>query len=101
MLSTTEFMRCTSPAEVYLALKASDFIQHDLLPSSAFEGVIDLDPNLQAISLELVLRKWYSFDRSREMRCFVREGVLIGESFLLIGESLTLNFGAKKRSVSA
>ena len=71
-------MRCTSPADVYLALKASDFIQHDLLPSSAFEGVNDVESNSNPISLELVLRKWYSFDRSREVRCFVRDGMLIG-----------------------
>lgn len=77
MLSTTEFMRCTSPAEVYLAFKASDFIQHDLVASSAFEGVKDIDVEAIKIPLELVLRKWYSFDRSREFRCFVRDGVLI------------------------
>lgn len=71
-------MRCTSPADVYLALKASDFIQHDLLPSSAFEGVNDIESNNNTISLELVLRKWYSFDRSREVRCFVRDGMFIG-----------------------
>jgi hypothetical protein len=71
-------MRCTSPADVYLVLKASDFIQHDLLPSSAFEGVNDLESNSNPISLELVLRKWYSFDRSREVRCFVRDGMFIG-----------------------
>ena len=28
--------------------------------------------------LELVLRKWFAIDPSREMRAFVREGVLIG-----------------------
>jgi len=71
-------MRCTSPADVYLALKASDFIQHDLLPSSAFEGANGAESGKEAISLELVLRKWYAFDRSREVRCFVRNGVFIG-----------------------
>jgi len=30
--------------------------------------------------LELVLRKWFVIDPSREMRAFVREGVLIGIS---------------------
>ena len=88
MLSTSDFMRCTSPAEVYLSLKASDFIQHDLVPSSAFEGVNDTDPDLKVIPLELVLRKWYSFDRSREIRCFVREGILLGEFCIPCGHSL-------------
>jgi len=30
--------------------------------------------------LELVLRKWYPVDRSRELRCFVRENILIAIS---------------------
>lgn len=30
--------------------------------------------------LELVLRKWFAIDPSREMRAFVREGVLVGAS---------------------
>ncbi|KAG1838038.1 hypothetical protein DFJ58DRAFT_134782 [Suillus subalutaceus] len=34
------------------------------------------DPsNLPSYQLELVLRKWYPMDRSREFRCFVREGI--------------------------
>jgi hypothetical protein len=75
-------MRCTSPADVYLALKASDFVQHDLLPSSAFEGTSDTESNSAPISLELVLRKWYPFDRSREVRCFVRDGRFIGDPLI-------------------
>ncbi|KAG9057505.1 hypothetical protein FS842_006286 [Serendipita sp. 407] len=77
ILSTSEFLRCSSPADVYLSLKASDFIHHDLDPTSAFEGIRDPNP---VYDLELALRKWYHFDRSREMRCFVRDGTLIGIS---------------------
>ncbi|OBZ71291.1 hypothetical protein A0H81_08731 [Grifola frondosa] len=33
-----------------------------------------------AYQLELVLRKWYPVDRSRELRCFVRQEVLVGIS---------------------
>ena len=32
----------------------------------------------ESYKLELVLRKWFAIDPSREMRAFVREGVLIG-----------------------
>ena len=33
---------------------------------------------VSSYKLELVLRKWFAIDPSREMRAFVREGVLIG-----------------------
>jgi len=43
-----------------------------------FEGTEPVVPTDQPwIELELVLRKWYSVDKSREVRCFVREGRLI------------------------
>lgn len=71
-------MRCTTPADVYLTLKASDFIQHDIDPSLAFEGVQYEEQSSRSIDHELTLRKWYPVDRSRELRCFVREGVLLG-----------------------
>ena len=41
------------------------------------------DDRHQALyQLELVLRKWFAIDPSREMRAFVREGVLIGALFV-------------------
>ncbi|EPQ54533.1 D123-domain-containing protein, partial [Gloeophyllum trabeum ATCC 11539] len=72
-------MKCTSPAEVYMLLKSSDFISHDLTEENVFEGC---EPSDEAPSyqLELVLRKWYPIDPSREMRCFVRQGRLLGIS---------------------
>ena len=75
-------MRCTSPADVYLLLKSSDFISHDLNPSLLFEGTEPVPPDDQPYTLELVLRKWYSIDKSREVRCFVRQGHLIGALLL-------------------
>jgi hypothetical protein len=77
-------MRCTSPADVYLLLKSSDFISHDLDPSLVFEGTESVPPDDQPYVGELVLRKWYSIDKSREVRCFVREGRLIGTSLLVL-----------------
>jgi len=38
----------------------------------------DDDQDQVLYKLELVLRKWFAIDPSREMRAFVREGLLIG-----------------------
>ncbi|KAJ6584919.1 cytoplasmic protein [Mycena capillaripes] len=72
-------LKCTSPADVYMLLKSSDFINHDLTADSVFEGC---SPSTASPSyeLELVLRKWYPVDRSRELRCFVRQSKLLGLS---------------------
>ncbi|KAL1732684.1 D123-domain-containing protein [Schizophyllum commune] len=78
MLPSSSPLKCTSPADVYLLLKSSDFISHDLNRDLVFDGQT-LGPN-EPYELELVLRKWYAVDRSREMRCFVRAGLLIGIS---------------------
>ncbi|KAH7873161.1 D123-domain-containing protein [Lentinula edodes] len=78
ILPASSPLKCTSPADVYLLLKSSDFISHDLSPSTVFDGC---DPvQSDSYDLELVLRKWYSVDRSRELRCFVRNNVLLGIS---------------------
>ncbi|KAJ4482201.1 D123-domain-containing protein [Lentinula aciculospora] len=78
ILPASSPLKCTSPADVYLLLKSSDFISHDLFPSMVFDGCEPIASN--SYNLELVLRKWYSFDRSRELRCFVRDNVLLGIS---------------------
>ncbi|KIY44826.1 D123-domain-containing protein [Fistulina hepatica ATCC 64428] len=78
MLPISSPLKCTSPADVYMLLKSSDFVSFDLNPELVFEGAADGDKTVYA--LELVLRKWYSIDRSRELRCFVRGGMLIGIS---------------------
>ncbi|KZS93583.1 cytoplasmic protein [Sistotremastrum niveocremeum HHB9708] len=79
LLPSSTPLKCTSPADVYLILKSSDFVTHDLLASSVFEDCVDFIPEIDSqYELELVLKKWYSMDRSREFRCFVREGRLIG-----------------------
>jgi D123 protein len=62
-----------------MLLKSSDFIVHDLSTESVFEGCANNNNNDdREYKLELVLRKWFAIDPSREMRAFVREGVLIG-----------------------
>lgn len=59
-----------------MLLKSSDFITHDLSTDNVFEGCEASAP----YDLELVLRKWYPVDRSRELRCFVRQNILVGIS---------------------
>lgn len=77
MLPASSPLKCVSPADVYTVLKASDFILHDLDPKCVFENVeIVSDP--LSYDLELVLRKWYPVDHSRELRCFVRRETLLG-----------------------
>ncbi|KJA16961.1 hypothetical protein HYPSUDRAFT_79852 [Hypholoma sublateritium FD-334 SS-4] len=88
-------LRCTAPADVYLLLKASDFVAHDLDPEAVFarcdavqrdaegggEGGGEIEKQGEAedepYELELVLRKWYAVDRARELRCFVRGDRLV------------------------
>ena len=87
LLPPSSPLKCISPADVYLLLKSSDFISHDLNPETVFEGC-HLDdgtsPSLPPYNLELVLRKWYPVDRSRELRCFVRGNLLIGKEWLIV-----------------
>jgi hypothetical protein len=82
---------------VYLLLKSSDIIHHDLDSSRAYtsgsgilaEGVSEVedhsDPTSASglegleIRLELVLKPFIEMNPSREMRCFVRDNVLVGE----------------------
>ena len=75
MLPPSSPLKCTSPSDVYLLLKSSDFINHDLSAASVFTGCADSAP----YELELILRKWYPIDPSRELRCFVRRNVFVGE----------------------
>ncbi|KAH8998686.1 D123-domain-containing protein [Lactarius akahatsu] len=80
LLPSSSPLKCTSPADVYLLLKSSDFITHDLDAASVFEGCVDGPGVPGGYRLELVLRKWFAIDPSREMRAFVRDGVLVGIS---------------------
>lgn len=68
--------------DVYLLLKSSDFVTHDFSVERVFEGC-NTDDALN-YELELVLRKWYPIDRSLEVRCFVRNDVLLGQSGLFL-----------------
>ncbi|VEU24072.1 DEKNAAC105226 [Brettanomyces naardenensis] len=66
-------MQCHSATELYLLLKSSDYINHDL--GHAFDCVTDKE--IPKVKYELVLRKWAEMNPSGEFRCFVRDRQLI------------------------
>lgn len=84
MLPAGSPLKCTSPADVYMLLKSSDFVLHDLDRAALFEACEGGDDQQSDYELELVLRKWYPVDRSRELRCFVRREKLLGASYMMI-----------------
>ncbi|KAJ3282693.1 hypothetical protein HK104_010770 [Borealophlyctis nickersoniae] len=108
-ITMTNTLKCDSVSDVFLLLKSSDFISHDL--SHAFENCVpDVDTGErdgkeepvekdaggtvdvaspkemnQALPsrpehFELVLRKWYDMLPSMEFRCFVTDGQLLAIS---------------------
>lgn len=73
-IATTNDMECRIPNDIYLLLKSSDFITHDL--EHAFDGCIDH----AEVPYHLVLRKSFNLNPSLEFRCFVRDKKLIAIS---------------------
>lgn len=73
-IMTNKTMQCFSPSDLFLLLKSSDYINHDLY--HAFEG-LEQPKNLE---FELVLRKWVNFNPSMEFRCFVKDRQLVAIS---------------------
>ncbi|CAL1271950.1 unnamed protein product [Larinioides sclopetarius] len=76
--------KCKTISDIYLLLKTSDFIVHDLtqryMLCEDFEQSQsnNSNPNDEKEDFYLVLRKWTEINPSCEYRCFVRNGVLIG-----------------------
>ena len=64
-----------SPNDIYLLLKSSDFITHDL--EQPFDGTTG-DP--VSIPYHLILRKAFNLNPALEFRCFVRERKLLAVS---------------------
>jgi hypothetical protein len=74
-------LHSTTPADVYLLIKSSDFVSHGL-GQRAYEGTdaeVDAPSTSTDSPLELVLKKYENMNPAREMRCFVRDNVLLGE----------------------
>ena len=92
-ISATNSMACTTPNDVYLLLKSSDFITHDLdqvfdncsnkesedeCESASEDEENSMDKNLSKIPYHLVLRKTIpAFNPALEIRCFVRSRNLL------------------------
>lgn len=86
-ISATNSMDCRSANDIYLLLKSSDFVVHDL--EQAFNGCEDvdqahLDPSesnvgdSNEIPYHLILRKTIpAYNPSMEFRCFVKERDLL------------------------
>ncbi|KAK4632822.1 Cell division cycle protein [Fulvia fulva] len=72
-------MECRTPSDIYLLLKSSDFVTHDL--EHAFDDCVDTPDSTisqRDIPYHLVLRKAVpTFNPSVEFRCFVRERKLL------------------------
>jgi D123 len=74
-------LQCGSPDDVYLLLKSSDFVTHDL--EHAFDDCIDdseeeSQMTINDIPYHLVLKKYFQLNPSLEFRCFVRRRKVIG-----------------------
>src|SRR6185312_4698743 len=79
-ISTTNTLKCNSPSDIFLLLKSSDFIAHDLdhaFEECYYEGE-DGSRKLPSDEFELVLRKWYDVAPSMEFRCFVKDNEIVG-----------------------
>ncbi|KZF21354.1 D123-domain-containing protein [Xylona heveae TC161] len=87
-IAATNSMECQSANEIYLLLKSSDFITHDL--EHVFDDVEDEDPaetaskapapppkTIDDIPYHLILRKHVQMNPSVEFRCFVRQRTLV------------------------
>ncbi|KAL8922558.1 MAG: hypothetical protein Q9208_005061 [Pyrenodesmia sp. 3 TL-2023] len=86
-VNATRTMECHSPNDIYLLLKSSDFISHDLeqafdgcspSPSLSSENADGSNNSNNTISYHLILRKTIpALATSLEFRCFVRARTLL------------------------
>jgi hypothetical protein len=67
-------LKCSSLSQLYLLLKSSDFIVHDL--TRPFKFCSDEETVKPVVEYSLVLRKWLDVNPGTEFRCYVREGDL-------------------------
>ncbi|CED83305.1 Uncharacterized conserved protein [Phaffia rhodozyma] len=81
-------MKCPSIEDLFMVLKASGLMngvmealnQTRTDGEEAVDGVIEdeTEDQGQGELLEMVLKKWYDLDRSREFRMFIRDNTLLG-----------------------
>lgn len=78
-IMTGRNMKCFSTSDLFLLLKSSDYVNHDMY--HAFDETTDYNKsNPPKFELELILRKWVDINPSTEFRCFVRDRQLIAIS---------------------
>lgn len=78
-IMTGRNMRCYSTSDLFLLLKSSDYLNHDMY--HAFDEAEDYNEDKPPhFDLELVLRKWVEINPSMEFRCFVRDRQLLAIS---------------------
>lgn len=70
-------LKCTSPDDIYLLLKSSSFVSHDLV--HAFDGCTDAAPT-RPFRPVLVLRPFFTPHVALEFRCFVKHRSLVAIS---------------------
>lgn len=68
-------LKCTSPNDIYLLLKSSSFVSHDLV--HAFDDCTAAPPS-RPFAPVLVLRPFFTPHVALEFRCFVKHRTLIG-----------------------
>jgi len=71
-------LRCYTPGDVFLLMKSSIFVTHDL--TCPFKDCDDDCNTEEPVLYYLILRKWIEINPSHEFRCFVRNKELIGIS---------------------
>ncbi|OJJ04706.1 hypothetical protein ASPVEDRAFT_136931 [Aspergillus versicolor CBS 583.65] len=81
-MAATNDMQCRTPNDIYLLLKSSDFITHDLehpfddcVPDTSYSP--SPTPSTPQVNYNLILRQYVNFNPSLEFRCFVRNRVLL------------------------
>ena len=69
-------LKCSSLSQIYLLLKSSDFIAHDL--SQPFKDCDDVSPDsLNEVTYSLVVRRWEDINPGTEFRCWIAGGDVV------------------------
>lgn len=82
---------CETLSDVYILLKSSDFISHDL--NHPFDDCDPIEASKQELKYYFVARRWASLNPMMEFRCFVKDNKLIGSLYI------TCTFLSKKENL--